>query len=533
MAFRRQDIPKTTRKSETGGPRRLYPRYIRDLAPLPKIELAIAYLDDMVGRRRSELSPETILDLFGDLKLARCILTCLADSYRYRSPEIADVIGEADAVALAAWDLFTPADLRAHVYAAANLERSGVVAGAERAAFLAGVAAPLGMSDRQLAELLHLDAERNQVLIRVGPRPAASDITARYNALLTVSILRQASSIELTLPDLDASTIEVVCSRDGVPYRRLDAATIRLQGRRGATGGWAGFGGRLARCATHLVAACPKPPSGRAIVHLSDEPLDFALDAKAVTPLRPRARAVATAGGAIEAAAVAESVALLRRKGGGRTNGWSVRRSLEPVVVDGAQAMPELTLVRGETAIALVPIPRGTGCRLAIEALETIAASRPVLALGETAGSRVPALQSSDAAQLLDLLEAIAGGVDVSRTPLALIGEELGASGWVSEARLAQLFGVDWVTPDRTAPLTDDGDAVLIPGVGLCRVALLEDLGDRLATRALDVVALRAAVEERIGAGPPADALSLYLLGERRVSVVSGPSALDRHAAAA
>jgi hypothetical protein len=72
MAFRRQDIPRTTRKSEEGGPRRLYPRYIRDLAPLPKIELAIAYLDEMVGRRRADLSPDVILDLFGDLKLARC-----------------------------------------------------------------------------------------------------------------------------------------------------------------------------------------------------------------------------------------------------------------------------------------------------------------------------------------------------------------------------------------------------------------------------------------------------------------------------
>ena len=54
---------------------------------------------------------------------------------------------------------------------------------------------------------------------------------------------------------LDASTIDVVCSRDGVPYRRLDAETVRLQGRRGATGGWTGLGGRLARCASHLIAA--------------------------------------------------------------------------------------------------------------------------------------------------------------------------------------------------------------------------------------------------------------------------------------
>src|SRR5688572_9132882 len=149
MAFRRQDIPKTTRKSEDGGPRRLYPRYIRDMAPLPKIELAIAYLDEMVGRRRAELSPETILDLFGDLKLARCVLSCLAESYRYRSPEFADVVGEPTAVALAAWDLFAPADLRALVYEVVNRERAGVVADAERPAVLAELSRPLGLSGAQ------------------------------------------------------------------------------------------------------------------------------------------------------------------------------------------------------------------------------------------------------------------------------------------------------------------------------------------------------------------------------------------------
>jgi hypothetical protein len=532
VAFRRQDIPKTTRKSDKGGPRRLYPRYIRDLAPLPKIELAIGYLDEMIGRRRSELSPEVILDLFGDLKLARCLLACLSESYRYRSPELADVVGDEAALALAAWDLFTPADLRAHVYATANRERNGVVADAERADFLTTIAGPLGLSGTQLGELLHLDAERNQILIRVGPRPNAADVAARYNALLTLSILRLASSVELTLPGLDSSTIDVVCSRDEVAYRKLGPETVRLHGRRGTTGGWAGFGGRLARAAVHLIAACPRMPEGQAIVHLGDEPLAFALDAKAVTPLRPKARAVAGAGGAIQAAALVESVAVHRRKGGGRTNGWTVRRTLEPLVVEGVLAMPELTLVRGEIAVALVPVPPG-GRSIALAAVERVAATGPVIALGQTGSTVVPALPSTDVEELLELLEEVAGGHGVSRSPLAVVGVELDDSGWVLESRLVQLLGPEANLDERLTPLTGDGEAAYVPGVGLCRIGILEDLTDRFAGGELDIPALRAATAEHVGVGPHADTLTLYVLGQRPVLISQPHEFTDRPAAAA
>ncbi len=92
MAFRRQDIPKTSRKGKDGAPRRIYPRFIRDQTMLPKVGLAIDYLEGMIGRKRSELSPDVILDLFGDPKLARCMLSCLAESYCYRSLDIAEVV---------------------------------------------------------------------------------------------------------------------------------------------------------------------------------------------------------------------------------------------------------------------------------------------------------------------------------------------------------------------------------------------------------------------------------------------------------
>ena len=536
MAFRRQDIPKTTRKGEEGQPRRLYPRFAKDRTLLPKVELAIGYLDGMVGRKRGDLSPDTVLDLFGDPKLARCMLACLGDSYRYRTPEIAEVVGEEAALALAAWDLLTPIDVRGHVYRAANADLGGFVADADRPAFLSNVAAPLGIAPIQLEELLHLDAERNALLTRVGPRPKPEDVLARYNAMLAVSVLRHASDVTLELPGLDAATVDTICARLDVSWRRVGPDTIRLAGRRNAMGSWALFGARVARCATHLIALAPQTPSGRAIVHLNDQTLSFALDGAAVAALRPKLRATAGADGVVRCALLTEEVAALRRKTGGSTNGWTMRRALDPLVVDGALALPELLFTRDQVSVAVVPVTAGAGrnASAALAALAQVRHARPVLALGVPTGfTDLPSLATPDAAALVRLLDEIADQQTASPTPLAKVEDEILSIGWVGASRIAEVLG-DPETADLAAkvqPLTLDGDAAYVPGFGLCRVAILDELLDRLAAGPLDVASLRAAVAARLGDTPGADALTLHLLSQHAVVAQLRPPADEARAA--
>jgi len=534
MAFRRQDIPKTTRKGEEGEPRKLYPRFAKDRALLPKIDLAIGYLDGMVGRRRGDLSQDVVLELFGDPKLARCLLACLADSYRYRTPTIAETVGEETAAALAGWEILSPADLRAHVYRAANRRLGGFVAPAARAAFLAEVAAPLGLSPDQVESLLHLDTERNALLIRVGPRPKPEDVLARYNALLALSVLRHASAVTLELPGLDPTTVETVCSRLDVPCRRLGPETVRLAGRQSTLGSWGQFGARVARCALHLILLAPRAPSGRALVHLNGQPLSFGLDGFVVGALRPPLRAVAGADGVVRAALLTDGVAALRRKAGAGTNGWTMRRALEPIVVDGAIALPEFVFTRDQDAVAVVPVPgaagrdgRDRGPILA--ALERLQAARPVVALGDEDGGAVPAVAPGDAAALVARLDEIAEGRDGGQTPLALVADEVVAAGWVSAARLTDVLGPGDLA-DRVRPITAEGETAFVPGFGLCRLALLDDLLDRLTAGPgpLDVATLRRAVAERVGEGPGADALTLHLLGQH--AVVASRTPVERAA---
>lgn len=511
MAFRRQDIPKTTRKPEEGGPRRIYPRFLRDRAILPKVELAIDYLDGMVGQRRGDLSPDMLLDLFGDPKLARCLLACTGEHYVYRTPEIADAIGADAAAALMNWGICTPADLRAHLYLAANAGRGGFISGEERVAFFAETGEALGLSGAQVEELIHLDAERNAVLVRVGPRPKAEDVVARYNVQLSLSVMRHASEITLDLPGLPAWALAAVCSRHEVAYQQLEVGRVRLFGRKSAMGTWGGFGARLARCATQLILVSPKTPSGEARVHFGDQLYRFQIDAKCAAALRPKRRAAATAEGMVVTAALADELTLHRRETG-ELSGWRVRRWPEPVVIDGAVVMPELAFTRGQVTVAAVPVPSGTDGADTMATLREINRVRPVLALGmrETL-SGVPSVSSYEPAEIAAFLDEIAIAADATPTALDTVADELATTGWLSTKRLQTILKAPVDLERALFPITAQ-DAIFVPGFGLCRSALIDELRAPFARGPIDISQLRRQVAARVGESHAADALTLYLL---------------------
>src|ERR671935_1220667 len=94
MAFPIKDVRFTSRRNGSGAPT-MYPRLLRDRSILPKVDIAIQYFESMVGRERRELEPEVLVHFFGDHKLARCMVACLARAYRYRSPGFEDIVSAA------------------------------------------------------------------------------------------------------------------------------------------------------------------------------------------------------------------------------------------------------------------------------------------------------------------------------------------------------------------------------------------------------------------------------------------------------
>src|SRR5215211_6863035 len=204
MSFKTTDFKKTTRTAD--GERVLYPYLIRDDRYTASIGYAIAYYDRMVGRRRSEFEVETLLEFFGDPRLARGLVACLARTYAWREQTLAEALGDETAQALWRAGIRSPADLRAKLYGLANGRYGGVILPHERAEaidFLCTRIADEGDRDEgrrtkdegsdvrpsssvrltqaQFERALTLDSEDQHILVKYGSTPEPHEIVALYN----------------------------------------------------------------------------------------------------------------------------------------------------------------------------------------------------------------------------------------------------------------------------------------------------------------------------------------------------------------
>jgi hypothetical protein len=93
MAFRPQDLCKTTRRASGNGLPRLFPRILGDDRLDPRIGIALRFFETHLGRPRREFDAEALITLFSDSRLARGLIRCLSRTYRYRSRPLADVLG--------------------------------------------------------------------------------------------------------------------------------------------------------------------------------------------------------------------------------------------------------------------------------------------------------------------------------------------------------------------------------------------------------------------------------------------------------
>ncbi len=170
------DLRKTTRKSGDVGLRTVYPRFLRDRALNPRIDLAIRYLEKMLGHARRELDAEVVVGIFGDHKLARCILACLAANYRHRARSFAEILPAEAVASVAAREITTPSSLRLWLFRRANQFYPGFIGAEQRPAFLREAGAELGVSAEQIEQLIALDEPSQAVLVRTGAIPSAEDV---------------------------------------------------------------------------------------------------------------------------------------------------------------------------------------------------------------------------------------------------------------------------------------------------------------------------------------------------------------------
>lgn len=491
------DLRKTTRRASSGG-RTLHPHFLRDRSLAPRIEKAIAYLETMLGRPRQELEQEVLVQLFGDHKLARCLVACLAASYRHRSRTFAELLPAAQVASLEKAGITTPSDLRLWLFRRANIKLPGFVGGMERAPFLAEAGAELGLEIAQIEALLTLDSPEHAIMVRTGPIPTAGDIIARFNYNVMAAILANAPVVHLTLARVprDAMTILELCELADV-RAELAGRELTLHGQQDALDTWARHGAKLVRLLVALLACGLPVRAGEAVVAApTGEPWHFRLTAENLAYLglpESEACAIFTLDTLLEGWRAQDTLmadyASTRRAGSGE--GWTLRRATEPLVMDGAILPALFSATRGTERVALVPMPQ---TELALTRLAEAAARLPLIAL-EIGGHLEEQLRATppsglfvltytkrgDMAQLPALLSQAVGEAEerYSAQRLEAMFEEAHDAGVLTEAQIAEHLPCDIedvpvvLARPEASVLAKDYNMHYVEGFGLCSAHVL------------------------------------------------------------
>lgn len=524
MSFKMTDFKKTTRKS--GDERLIYPYQIRDDRYTAAIGYAISYYERMVGRRRGEFEAETLLEFFGDARLARGLVACLARTYVWREQTFAEALGDATARALWRAGIAAPAALRARLYGLANGRYGGVILPHERAEALEFLCDQINreiderraandeqandrpnaraprISPQQFERALTLDAEDQHILAKIGPLPEPQEIIARYNyhsletALCHAELLR----IRLRGPIWNiVRSMHNLARRYRLRYevsaapRSLfdDQIELTLYGGRDALGSWTRAGRRLVRALLRLLAVHPDSlTSGEALVRLRDQSVTLRLDERALKVL-----GVAACQEADQSEAWEEDVALAFQRAwgrayvGGRTAGWRLRRDPEPLIGTGAVVVPDFALYRGRERLALClatgramaeSLARdlgrigGRAPALAImpgQAAETLrACPTPIATYSEQPAEAIPALVAT-----LERRHP-RGRAETTLTPWQRLERMVAEEGFVGEETVAALLGCPSDEAARMVRRWGGPALHVLPGLGVCAPESLDEI---------------------------------------------------------
>jgi hypothetical protein len=472
MAFRLEDFKKTTRKSGDGSgvPASVYPHQMKDKKAVARLEIAIRTFDALVGKRRRDLDAQTMVDFFGDPRLARGVVACLGQYYQYKTPRFAEIIGTDAANRLTEAGLETPMALRAHTYLHVNAYHDGFLTEAERPVCYGALGETVGLTAHSWDTLLHLDAEENQVLTRPGLAPSAADIVALYNFHALDTCLRRAAKIVLnglSLTSTEAADVRALAQALGIKaVVAATGATVTLSDPE-QSGLLPRRPGRLARCLLYLVHQfATRTTVGYADAHLGTRTFRLALGTDAFktlgAPLSPKGLALSFRRRTEAGDALYKGLVKLRSQGGAA--GWRIKRQPDPVVSAQGILIPDLTLTRAERRVGLVfgGAPGGEW-------------GLPMLSLPTERKPADPATVLAQAeAALMNLFALPAAPPPMVPADVRALCDRAAAQGMVRAAEAQRTLHlldesplIEWVRQAQDARVR------YIPGVGLCSQELV------------------------------------------------------------
>ncbi len=502
MALALSDFKKTSRTTDLG--RQLYPYQMRDDRYLAAIAYAISYYEQMLGRQRAEFDSATLLEFFGDPKLARGLVACLGRTYRWHQLSFGEVLSAEVWAQLQTCSLHTPADLRAQLYRYINHYNDGFLLPEERADALAALCADLPVTPSELEYLMQLDSEERAVLVRSGPTPEAADIIALYNFHSLETALRHTRLLTLNLsgpvwPLL--LSIRNLARRYNLHYDLVEGPrtlfeqqlVVTWHGKKDALGSWSRHGRRLVRALLRLLAAHPDcAKAGVATVSIVGKTQVVKLSARELGTLGVASRAAGQGPEVWESGLDTLLASAWSRATSKRTTAdWRLRRDPEPLVLERGVLVPNFIALRGPQRVPIFLPATAAGISALIEPLDGSEAAVVVVpseAAAAFAGRHIPLVlynDTPDVAAIVATLEqhfpAQAAASDRWSQLEALLAEH----GFVAEDALLELLGCR--STAEIAPLLQgwNSDSVqFVPGLGLCTHAKVRELGALLARAA-------------------------------------------------
>lgn len=505
MSFKSSDFKKTTRKSDDG--RVIYPHQIRDDRYTAAISYAITYYERMVGQRREQFEIDTLLEFFGEAKLARGFVACLSRTYTWRAQTIAEALGEKLAEQLQQRGISTPSQARAALYSFANREFGGLILPQERKQALSQLCRELfadleecPLSAKQFERIISLDSEDQHLLIKQAAQPSADEIVALYNYHSLETAICHSDSLVLQIQGPVWNilrSIHNLTRRYTAQYHILQAPntlfaeqlTVRLSSSRGRN---------LARILLRLLSAHPNSVlGGEANVSLRGQRLLLRLDQRALHVL---GIGIQTAGEQSEAWE-SEHLERFQRTWSrafiqGRTAGWRLRRDPEPLVASGAIVVPDFALIRGRERIMLC-ITTGLATTEALHRdLAKLGSKVQALAIvpsyaAERAKScpvplasydQVPSEAINALVQVLD--RRYPHHASAQQTPWQQLEHLVHEEGFVSEPAIAKILGCKTEEASQLVQRWGGPKFHVLPGIGVCNPANIHEIRELMSSAA-------------------------------------------------
>lgn len=496
MAFSLTDFKKTTRV--TKGRSVLYPHQLRDDRYLAAISYAIDYYERTVGRPRSEMQAETLLEFFGDPKLARGIVACLGRSYTWREQSFSEVLPQEHADQLARQGISTPLALRAWLYHALNQHHDGFLPTKERERTIAALCADLELPPSYFDDLLYLDTPANALLTKVALTPDPQDIVALYNYHSLETPLRYAETLQIVIKgDLwpVIRTMHNIARRYQLAYSvEYDQpgmfgreATVTWRGTRDALGSYRGSGRRIVRALLRLLAAHPSAiTSGEAIVHLRGKTSWVILDKHALKTLGTHITRMPVKVDSWEPLGVEQlrtdwSRAFVR----GETAGWRLRRDPEPLITEQGIIVPDFGLYRGalQGALVLAETPSAVEALLkplqALNGRSLVVVATPHALAPRLAGLHAVIIPSQDRALPRVIATALPSPATLTErhaTKWQRLEQLLEVEGFVDDHRISEILDLESQQVEQAIRGWHAKELTYIPGIGLCTASTVTEI---------------------------------------------------------